>query len=218
MRKIFLLVAVILVAVISMVFIYGARGWYDAKQSADPLKARAQALIRSDRGADSLTPERLSILLKVQDPGFYAHSGIDLTTPGAGLTTLTQSLSKRLAFEEFKPGIAKIRQSGYAIVLDSVLTKDEQIALFLDTVGMGNSKDGWVIGFHKASQTFFNAGPNDITEEQFYALVAVLIAPSRLKLNAPNQFLQERVQRIERLAKNNCQPNGFDDVWLEGCA
>lgn len=218
MRKIFLLVAVILVAVVSVVFIYGARGWYDAKQSADPLKARAQALIRSDRGADSLTPERLSILLKVQDPGFYAHSGIDLTTPGAGLTTLTQSLSKRLAFEEFKPGIAKIRQSGYAIGLDSVLTKDEQIALFLDTVGMGNSKDGWVTGFHKASQTFFNAGPNDITEEQFYALVAVLIAPSRLKLNAPNQLLQERVQRIERLAKNNCQPNGFDDVWLEGCA
>jgi len=218
MRKLLLIVAVLLVTIVSLAFVYGAKGWYDANANAEPLKARAQALIGSDRGANSLTPERLAVLLKVQDPGFYAHSGIDLTTNGAGLTTLTQSLSKRLAFEEFKPGIQKIRQSGYAIGLDSILSKDEQIALFLDTVGMGNSQDGWVIGFHKASQAFFNAGPNDITIEQFYALVAVLIAPSRLKLNAPDQVLQERIQRIERLAENICQPNAFDDVWLEGCA
>lgn len=218
MRKLLLIIVVLLIAAMSLVFVYGAKGWYDARQSADPLKAKAQALIGSDRGANSLTPDRLAVLLKVQDPGFYAHSGVDLTTSGAGLTTLTQSLSKRLAFKEFKPGIQKIRQSGYAIGLDSVLTKEEQIALFLDTVGMGNSRDGWVTGFHKASQTFFGAGPNDITIEQFYALVAVLIAPSRLKLNAPDQVLQERIQRIERLAENNCQPNAFDDVWLDGCA
>lgn len=218
MRKLLLIICVILVVVLSLTFIYGAKGWYDAKSSAEPLRAQALALKQAGRGADSLTSERLAVLLKVQDPGFYAHSGIDLNTSGAGLTTLTQSLSKRLAFEDFTPGIGKIRQSGYAIGLDSVLTKQEQIALFLDTVGMGNSQNGWVTGFHKASRIFFDAGPNDITEQQFFALVAVLIAPSRLKLIAPDQVLQERIRRIGRLVKHDCQPNGVNDVWLEGCA
>lgn len=142
MRKLFVMLSIILAIVVSLAFIYGAKGWYDATVSAKALKARAHTLTENGRGADSLAPERLSVLLKVEDPGFYAHSGIDLTTPGAGLTTLTQSLSKRLAFEEFKPGISKIRQSGYAMGLDTVLTKDEQIALFLDTAAMGNSSGG----------------------------------------------------------------------------
>lgn len=73
-------------------------------------------------------------------------------------------------------------------------------------------------GFHNASEIFFADDPNNVTQEQFYALVAVLIAPSKLKLGAPDQLLQEHIERTERLVKNNCQPNAFDDVWLEGCA
>lgn len=200
------------------IFGYGAKGWYDAKSQAQVLVDRAQKAIAEGRGSDSLSKERLRILLLVQDPGFYSHSGVDLTTPGAGITTLTQSLSKRLAFENFTPGIGKIRQTGYALGLDSVLTKDQQIALFLETLGMGASPEGWVTGFHKASEVFFGAAPSEISLEQYYALVAVLIAPSQLKLSEPDEKLQERVERIERLAAGSCEPTSLTDVWLEGCA
>ena len=37
---------------------------------------------------DDLTPRQIEILLAVQDPAFYEHSGVDLSTPGAGLVTL----------------------------------------------------------------------------------------------------------------------------------
>ena len=54
---------------------------------------------------EDFPPERLEMLLAVQDPAFYTHHGMDLSTPGAGLTTLTQALVKFLYFDEFKPGV-----------------------------------------------------------------------------------------------------------------
>jgi len=53
----------------------------------------------------------LEDLLAVEDPNFYQHSGVDLTTPGAGITTITQGLVKQLYFSEFRPGFAKLRQT-----------------------------------------------------------------------------------------------------------
>ena len=41
-----------------------------------------------------LSQRQKEILIKVQDPGFYNHNGIDLSTPGAGLTTITQAIVK----------------------------------------------------------------------------------------------------------------------------
>lgn len=41
-----------------------------------------------------LSAWQLDALLKIEDPAFYRHKGVDLKTPGAGLTTITQSLVK----------------------------------------------------------------------------------------------------------------------------
>jgi len=215
-RRVFLIVLVVFTAVSGLLG-YGAKGWYDARRDAAALKVRAQETVAGGRGAHSLRPEQLRVLLLVQDPGFYEHSGVDFSTPGAGYTTLTQSLSKRLAFEEFLPGIRKIRQTGYALGLDSVMSKDLQIALFLETAEMGNSDQGWVTGFHNASQVFFGAPVNEITDREFYTLVAVLIAPGQLGIQWPDEKLEERIRRISRLVAGECQPLNFGDVWIEGC-
>ena len=41
---------------------------------------------------------RLQWLIKVQDPTFYHHHGMELKAPGAGYTTITQGLIKVLFF------------------------------------------------------------------------------------------------------------------------
>ncbi|MCD6192708.1 MAG: transglycosylase domain-containing protein [Candidatus Aminicenantes bacterium] len=51
---------------------------------------------------EELSSEQVKILLMVEDPNFYNHKGIDLNTPGAGLTTITQGLVKMLFFKRFK--------------------------------------------------------------------------------------------------------------------
>ncbi|MDD2770086.1 MAG: hypothetical protein PHT19_15275 [Methylococcus sp.] len=44
----------------------------------------------------NLTSDRLKLLLAVEDPTFFEHHGVDLNTPGAGMTTISQSLVKLL--------------------------------------------------------------------------------------------------------------------------
>lgn len=205
-------------ALIIAIFGYGGKGWYDAVQMADGFKLQAEQLTQSGKGVESLTSQQLNTLIKVQDPGFYEHDGIDFSSKGAGITTLTQSLAKRLGFKNYTPGIGKIRQSGFALGLDSVLTKHEQVALFLATAEMGRGPNGWITGFHNAADLIYQKRVAALDESEFNAMVAVLIAPSKLKLSAPDAALEERVARITKLVHEKCEPNNFNDVWLEGCA
>ena len=92
-------------ALLIAMLLYAASGYYSASRDVAHLKQRARTLIDAGRGGDALGTKRIQLLLLLQDPNFYNHQGVDLKTAGAGLTTITQSLSKRLAFNNFNPGI-----------------------------------------------------------------------------------------------------------------
>lgn len=197
--------------------ISGGLGYLDALSDAARLRAQADELIAQGRGGDSLGANYQALLLAVEDPNFSHHSGVDFSTPGAGLTTITQSLSKRLAFDEFRPGFAKIRQTGYALGLERRLSKEQILALWLDTLEMGRGPNGWMRGFHTASLEIYGRPPAELTQAEFIRLVAVLIAPTEYDLTRSDSGLEERAARIQRLAAGTCTPLGFSDVWLEGC-
>lgn len=197
---------------------YGWLGYRDARDSAESLRARADALIEAGRGDAALGVDRRRILIAVEDPAFLAHKGIDFTTPGAGSTTISQAVAHWLVAEEFQPDIASLWQTGYAFGLEQELTKPQILALFLDTVEMGPGPDGdWITGFWSASEAHFGAEPGTVTLEEYLYLVAVIIAPGELSLAVPGTRLQERAARIGRLAAGECRPLSHDDVWLEGC-
>lgn len=71
------------------------------------------------------------MLLKVQDPKFYHHKGVDTTTPGTGVTTLSQGLVKIFYFDEFSPGIKKIKQTLIARFAFDPLTPKKQFLFYL---------------------------------------------------------------------------------------
>src|SRR5262249_20379615 len=103
-----------------------------------------------------LPPDWIDALITVEDPNFYHHHGTDDETPGAGQTTITQGLVKRLYFEHFRPGFAKIEQSliaGY--VLDRAASKTDQLNLLLGLAYFGTINGHEVIGFNNAAQTYF---------------------------------------------------------------
>lgn len=157
-------------------------------------------------------------LLRVEDPNYWQHSGVDVHSNGAGFTTLTQSVSKRFAFKQFKPGIGKVRQTTYALGLEQRLSKNEILALFLDTLQMGQGRTDWMQGMFATSAQVYGKAPADLTDDQWLRLVAVGVAPKDFDLVAPDRHLEERVRRIERLLGDECQPRGVRDVWLNGCA
>lgn len=162
-----------------------------------------------------LSSRQLEILLTVEDPTFFSHHGIDLRTPGAGLTTITQSLVKILYFDHFKPGLAKIKQSLLAFfVLDPMISKDDQLKLYLNRMFLGTDANNQpIIGFQNAAQVYFNKDFQDLTEDETIAIVAMIIAPQVFHIKNRPQLSQERVARIKKLLTGEYQPKGLFDMY-----
>lgn len=193
-----------------------ATGYLEGRGAAPDYAAQADALIAAGSGSAALGPGRFDLLLAVQDPGFRGHKGVDLQTPGAGITTITQSLAKRLGFNDFAPGWAKLRQTGLALGYETGMTKEQIAALWLDTVEMGRIEGTWSTGLFPASDALFDRPPAALSLPEFASLVARFIAPATLG-DDPGA-LAGRVDRILRLWDGDCAPIDHGDVWLEGCA
>ena len=182
------------------------------------MQSRADRLIAAGRGPTDLGRGRVEQLLIVEDPGFRKHKGVDFVSAGSGLTTLTQSVGKRVGFASFRPGVRKVRLVGYALGLESRLTKSQILALYLDTVWMGPGPRAPMAGFFNASRQIHGRSPAALTDHEFLSMIAIPIAPRKLSLIDRGPALEERVTRIERLVRKKCAPTGLRDVWLEGCA
>jgi membrane carboxypeptidase/penicillin-binding protein PbpC len=217
MRQTLKIIVALSLLIVFGVFNYGAFGYWSAVRQSDAFIARADALIANGRGPEGLSVEQLRQLILVQDPGYLEHGGVDLSTEGAGLTTISQSLSKRLGFEDFRPGLGKIRQTGFAMGLEDRLTKDQILALWLDTVEMGRGPGGWMTGFFQASENVYGRAPVELSDQEYHRLLAVLIAPGQFQLLEEDEALDDRASRIARLALGDCTPEDQRDVWLEGC-
>ena len=159
-----------------------------------------------------LSPAQRSMLLAIEDPTFTRHHGVDLETPGAGMTTLTQGLVKLLYFPDgFHPGIAKIRQTLIAqYALDTMVSKEDQLLLFLNICYLGSEHGQDIHGYANAARIYFGKEFSAITDDEFLSLVAMHIGPNALK---PGTIANaERVQRIKRYLSGEYQPAGLLDV------
>ncbi|WP_159064849.1 transglycosylase domain-containing protein [Thaumasiovibrio subtropicus] len=158
-------------------------------------------------------------LIQIEDPGFYRHTGVDLDTPGAGLTTITQSLVKRLYFAEFTPGLKnKIIQSIIAKhVVNDMISKPAQLSLFLNAAYLGHLDGHAVIGFEDAAFAYFEMPLAALSDEQYLALVAMLIAPNHFSITKHPQENHERVTRIKRVLNGEYSPQGLTDLYYDIC-
>jgi len=165
----------------------------------------------------SFPPQYVTILLSVEDPNFYGHHGIDLTTPGAGYTTITQAIAKQLYFTHFRSGVAKIRQSLYALVLDRLVNKQDQLKLFINNVYMGTYAGKPIYGFSDAAHVYFSRDFRSLTEDQYTALVAMIVGPDRFSVLRFPARNAERVRRIKKLLHGDCKPSSLTDIYYEDC-
>ena len=163
---------------------------------------------------DDLTPRQIEILLAVQDPAFYEHSGMDLSTPGAGLTTITQAIVKKLYFDPFKPGLAKIRQTLIALcAVDSIIPKDDQLRLFLNIMYFGNLDGKPIIGMEQAARSYYHTSVKELNEDAYISIVAMIIAPKTFHIRHHPEWNAERSRRIKQLISGEYTPRGLMDQY-----
>lgn len=163
-----------------------------------------------------LTEKRVKELITIQDPNFLLHNGVDLNTPGAGLTTISQSMVKKLFFTNFTPGFAKIKQTLIAVfVIDNLISKNDQLELFVNSIYMGTKNDKKIYGIFEASEKLYRKKVSELSDDEYLSLIAMLIAPHKfdLKNNIENNKL--RVDRIKRVLSGEYIPKSLNDLYYD---
>ncbi len=170
-----------------------------------------------------VSPNILNALIATEDIRFYRHSGIDpvaLTRVFKGLvtmnmsgggSTITQQLAKNLykmredssEYQTGLPGklnlvITKFKEWVTAVRLERNYTKQEIIAMYLNTVDFGSN----AFGIKSAAKTYFNKGPDSLKLEEAATLIGILKAPTKYnpKLN-PKNALERRNTVLSQIEK-----------------
>jgi membrane peptidoglycan carboxypeptidase len=165
-------------------------------------------------GLRDIPAKRIEQLLAVEDPGFYEHKGVDLSTPGAGLTTITQAMVKYLYFDQFQPGFMKVEQTLIAwLAVDPLINKDDQLTAFINTAYLGHVDGIEVRGFPAAARVYFEKALDELTSDEYLSLVAMLIAPDGFSVKYHADKNRERVTRIKKVLSGEYRPKGNRDVY-----
>jgi penicillin-binding protein 1A len=148
---------------------------------------------------EELSPELVNTLLVTEDVRFKNHSGIDLkglvravvgkltfSFQGGG-STLTMQLAENLfktntaeqgtLYKSRTLGqiITKLKEWIIAVQLEQSYTKEEILAMYLNTVEFGSNS----YGIKVAASTFFNKLPSQLNYAESAVLVGAINAPTR---------------------------------------
>jgi penicillin-binding protein 1A len=155
----------------------------------------------------------VNALIAAEDERFYEHSGIDgralaraiakLGSDGGG-STITQQLALNLfrerAKNKFRRVLQKIQEWIIAVKLERNFTKDEIVALYLNTVEYSDN----VFGIRNASKTFFQKEPSLVTVDEAALLIGMVNAPYAYNPRLfPPRAMQKRNAVINDMVRNN---------------
>ena len=166
---------------------------------------------------DELSPNLVHAAVATEDVRFYKHSGIDMkglarvvvktlllrdSSQGGG-STITQQLAKTLYPRGEKTGklelvLTKFKEGITAVRLERDYTKDEIIAMYLNSIFFGSG----AYGVKSAAETFFAKSPADLSIEESAMLVGMVNKPTRYNpvLN-PDNALKRRNFVLGQMAK-----------------
>ncbi len=173
---------------------------------------------------DELSPQLINTLLVTEDIRFKQHSGIDLkglirAVVGkltfqfrGGGSTITMQLAENLyrTNSENQGSMYRIRGIGQiitklkewiiAVQLEKSYTKEEILAMYLNTVEYGSNS----FGIKVAAKTFFNKLPSQLDYLESATLIGAVNAPTRYSpiLN-PENAISKRTELLYNLRKYN---------------
>ena len=183
---------------------------------------------RSNVSYEDISPYLVNAIVAIEDVRFYEHSGIDMkalfrvakgvmtgNSDQGGGSTLTQQLAKNLFprgenLSKSQLVIRKFQEWVTATKLEYNYSKDEIIAMYLNTVFYGHN----AYGIKKAAETFFGKEPDSLNLQEAALLAGVVNAPTKFspKRN-PDNALYRRNLVLKRMETNGfLSPQEYDSV------
>ena len=154
---------------------------------------------------EELSPYLVKAVLATEDARFYEHFGVDVigTLRAAianaraqgvvqGGSTLTQQLAKNLFLSPERSFRRKIHEAFLALWIESHLSKDEILKLYLDRsyLGAGN------YGVEAASQFYFGKSARDLTLKEAAMIAGLFKAPSKYAPHKNPQAAEARANVV----------------------
>ncbi len=147
---------------------------------------------RSTTDYKNIPPFLIEALIATEDSRFYEHNGVDTKgllrvffktllmgdKKAGGGSTIGQQLSKNL-FKRKNYGwlsmpINKMKEAIHAVRFNSVYSQNEILALYLNTVSVGED----TYGIKNAAMRFFNKSPEALKVEEGAVLIGMLKSPT----------------------------------------
>jgi penicillin-binding protein 1B len=141
-----------------------------------------------------------------EDRRFRSHMGLDLKGNARaiaanvraggvrqGASTITQQLARGLWLGTQRTMTRKLAELCYAFGLELVLSKDEILEMYLNSVYFGRDDHGGIAGAAEASRRFFGVPVDSLSLDQAALLVGVIPAPNLYSpLRRPDNALRRR--------------------------
>ncbi|MBC8042581.1 MAG: PBP1A family penicillin-binding protein [Rhizobacter sp.] len=205
------------IATVVGLFIYLAQGLPSLEQLENP-KPELASEVRSADGVlikkyfmqnrrlvplDSISPNVANALIATEDIKFYDHWGFDsrrfvtamitnvvtLRRRWQGASTITQQLAKNLWLTPERHWRRKLQELMVSVQIERTYTKDEILALYLNTVYFGAGAHG----IESAAATYFGKTAMQLTVDESALLVALLKNPTKYNpVDRPDDALSRR--------------------------
>ena len=139
-------------------------------------------------------PQRMiQAVIAIEDRRFYEHPGLDpIGIAGAALSnlrgdrgylsggsTITQQFLKNTMLTRDKTPTRKAQEAMLSLVLESRLSKDEILELYLNDVDLGQRGSYTIRGVAEAARLFFGKDVSNVTLAEAATIAGVIQAPSR---------------------------------------
>ncbi len=188
LKKVLIILLILIIVVTSILFLLGFSS-YSSALKEKPLINRVEEITNKEHFIpyDKLSRNYLNAVIAVEDHRYYDHGPIDLIAItramytnvrdgefDEGGSTITQQVAKNIVFNQDKNIIRKIAEIFAAYDLEKNYTKNEILAIYVNSSYFG---EGYY-GIYDASHGYYNKDPQDLDLNEASMLAGIPNAPS----------------------------------------
>ncbi|MGB1262839.1 MAG: penicillin-binding protein 1A [Cognaticolwellia sp.] len=157
---------------------------------------------------DEIPQQLIDAVLATEDDRFYLHFGVDPIGMGravlgqlmgqnkGGASTITMQVARNFFLTREQTYIRKIREIFISFHIESLLSKDEILTLYMNKIALGHRS----FGFGSAAQVYYGKSVNELTLAQIAVLAGLPKAPSTMNpISRPDRAMQRRAVVLQRM-------------------
>tara|TARA_R110000744_G_scaffold60565_12_gene125507 strand:- start:1044 stop:3620 length:2577 start_codon:yes stop_codon:yes gene_type:complete len=157
---------------------------------------------------EEMPQQLINAILATEDDRFYLHFGVDpigmaraiigqLTGQNkGGASTITMQVARNFFLSREQTYVRKIREIFISFHIESLLSKDEILALYMNKISLGHRS----FGFGAAAQVYYGKDVKELTLAQIAVLAGLPKAPSTMNpISRPDRALQRRAVVLQRM-------------------